>query len=69
MTVPEIKNFIGRTVAVNYHDRLGNPCEATGLLLEVAYIPMYGSNLVFDFGEVALDRVVELCDLSAEAAA
>ena len=60
MTLRDVKGFIGRTVDVTFKDRFGNLSRGSGRLLEVEYLAMYGNNLVFDFGEISIDRLVSL---------
>lgn len=69
MTVSEAKEFVGKTVFVEYVDRNGLPCSGSGKLYDVEYVPMYGSNLVFDFGDVPLDKVCLLTDEAVRKAA
>lgn len=69
MTLQEAKALIGKSVEAQYSDRHGNLASNRGLLLEIEYLPMYGSNLIFDFGEVGLDRLVSLGEAADKKAA
>lgn len=68
MTLPEIKAFVGKRVVIEYLDRLGHKCVAEGSLWEVEFVPMYGCNLIGDFGEIQLDKVVSLVEFGKQAA-
>ncbi len=69
MTVSEAKDFVGKRVFVEYVDRNGSPCSDSGMLFDVEYVPMYGSNLVLDFGDIPLEKVCALVEESAKKAA
>ncbi len=69
MTLQDVKGFIGRTVDVTFKDRFGNLSRGAGRLLEIEYVPMYGNNLVFDFGEISIDRLVSLSEAAGKRAA
>jgi hypothetical protein len=62
MDVHDAKAYIGKAVEVEYTDRLGRRASGSGTLLDVEYVPMYGSSLVLDFGEIGLERVVSLSE-------
>jgi hypothetical protein len=68
MTVSEAKSFVGREVEVHYFDRHGDECSAIAFLVDVQHVPMYGTNLLFDFGEISLDRVRTLSNRDEAAA-
>lgn len=68
MTLSEAKSFIGKEVEVGYTDRHGNTQIATAFLVDVHHVPMYGTSLLFDFGDVGLDRVTTLRDNGRAAA-
>jgi hypothetical protein len=68
MGISEARAHIGSRLSVRYLDRNGGINREKGVLLDVEYVPMYGSTLVFDFGEVALDRVVQLAAIDDQAA-
>lgn len=57
MSLTEARALVGQELAIEYTDRLGAIRTAKGRLLDVEYVPMYGSTLFFDFGEVSLERV------------
>ena len=69
MTLRDVKGFIGATVDVTFKDRFGNLSRSSGRLLEVEYVAMYGNNLVFDFGEISIDRLVSLSENAGKRAA
>ncbi|MCH8273223.1 MAG: hypothetical protein IH851_00335 [Armatimonadetes bacterium] len=69
MTLAEAKQHIGNRVEAEYTDRRGNVLTGFGELLDVEFVPMYGSSLVFDFGEVSLDRMVAMRDSPLDKAA
>ena len=50
-------------------DRTGAPQEGFGKLVDLEYIPMYGTNLMFDFGDVALDKVTAIVPRADDIAA
>ncbi|MEM4407679.1 MAG: hypothetical protein QXI19_02950 [Candidatus Caldarchaeum sp.] len=60
MTLSDAKKYIGSKVQVEYADRKGLIQKAEGELLDIEFVPMYGSNAIFDFGEIALDKIVRL---------
>lgn len=68
MTVSEARNFVGKEVEVHYSDRKGDACSALAFLVDVHHVPMYGTSLMFDFGDISIDRVTNLIDRSVEAA-
>lgn len=68
MTVSEAKAFVGKEVEVHYTDRRGDPCSAIAFLVDVQHVPMYGTSLLFDFGEVQIGRVVSMLDRKDKAA-
>lgn len=57
MTVHEIKSYLGKSIEVEYRDRLGNHTTTKGKLEHIEYQPLYGSTLVFDFGKIGLDKI------------
>lgn len=69
MTVSEAKEFVGKRVVVEYVDRNGAPQNGAGVLYDVEYVPMYGSNLIFDFGDIPLEKVCLIADDPAREAA
>ncbi|MCL6623177.1 MAG: hypothetical protein K6T17_00995 [Fimbriimonadales bacterium] len=60
MTLSDAKKYIGCKVQVEYADRKGLIQKAEGELLDIEFVPMYGSNAIFDFGEIALDKIVRI---------
>ncbi|MFN8139449.1 MAG: hypothetical protein U0R49_06595 [Fimbriimonadales bacterium] len=69
MTVSEARDYVGKEVEVHYSDRRGDECSAIAYLVDVQHIPMYGTSLLFDFGEVAISRVINMIDRTDRAAA
>ena len=68
MTLPQAKDFVGSVVSVRYVDRNGFEQETVGYLMDVEYVPMYGTNLTFDFGDVGIEKVVALARTERKAA-
>jgi len=60
LTLAEAKAHIGHIVEVVYKDRLGNNYRKIGELLSVEYIPLYGTTLYFDFGEIVLEKTLAI---------
>lgn len=69
MTTHHAKELIGRQLEVTFTDRLGNERVVTGYLLEVEFVPMYGTKLIFDTAEIAIERVVNYSELEVKRAA
>lgn len=68
MTLSDAKRYVGSKVQVEYADRKGLIQKAEGELLDIEFVPMYGSNAIFDFGEIALDKILRLQALWEEVA-
>lgn len=62
MTISEAKNYIGKRISIEYEDRNGQRRTETGVLMDVEFVPMYGGMLLFDFGDVRIDKVVTLSE-------
>jgi hypothetical protein len=58
MTIPEAKTYIGKNIFIEYEDRNGQRRTGTGVLMDVEFVPMYGGMLLFDFGDIRIDKVV-----------
>ncbi len=58
MTISEAKTYIGKRLSIEYEDRNGQRRTETGMLMDVEFVPMYGGMLLFDFGDVRIDKVV-----------
>lgn len=69
MTLAEAKKHVGQKVEVLYKDRLGNDYRKSGELLAVEYIPLYGTTLRFDFGEIGLEKTLTIIPLEIPRAA
>jgi len=57
LTIPEIRQFVGRNCAVTYMDRLGNEHSKVIHVHDVSFVPMYGAYLMGDVEDVNLERV------------
>ncbi|HWP31808.1 MAG TPA: hypothetical protein VNK96_08845 [Fimbriimonadales bacterium] len=69
LTLAEAKKHIGLKVEVLYKDRLGNDYRKHGELLAVEYVPLYGTTLRFDFGEIGLEKTLAITPLEISRAA
>lgn len=69
LTLTEAKTLVGQKVEVLYKDRFGNDYRKSGKLLAVEYVPLYGTTLCFDFGEISLEKSIALIPLEIPRAA
>ena len=68
MQVVKAKAYIGQKCIIVSTDRTGAEIKTEAEILDVSYIPLYGSCLVTDVGEIMLDRVRLIEPLEAAAA-
>lgn len=69
MTTQHAKELVGKHLVVTYTDRLGNEQVMEGHLIEVEFVPMYGTKLTFESAEILLERVISFFDKSLKPAA
>ena len=69
MTIQHAKELIGKHLKVTFTDRLGNEQVIEGHLIEVEFVPMYGTKLTFDSVEILMERVISFFDKSLKPAA
>jgi hypothetical protein len=60
MTIPDARQFVGRSCSVTYRDRLGVQHNRVLTIQDLAFVPLYGAYLVGDIEEVCLDRVMTI---------
>ncbi len=63
------KELVGKTLELTFTDRLGNEQTVVGVLLDVEFVPMYGTKLILDSAEISVERVLRFADLSLKNAA
>ena len=57
LSIPEIRQLVGRSCAVTWTDRLGNEQNKVLQINDVSFVPLYGAYLVGDIEDVSLERV------------
>ena len=60
LTIPEIKQFVGRNCAVTWTDRLGREHNKVLHIHDISFVPLYGAYLVGDIEDVSLERVLNI---------
>lgn len=60
MTIPDARQFVGKSCAVTYRDRLGVEHSKVLHIHDLAFVPLYGAYLVGDIEDVCLDRVTAI---------
>ena len=60
LTIPEIRQYVGRNCTVTWKDRLGHEHSKVLHIHDVSFVPLYGAYLVGDVDDVNLDRVTNI---------
>ena len=60
MTIPDVRQYIGRACAVTWRDRNGNEQSKVLQIHDLTYVPLYGAYLVGDVEDVCLDKVTSI---------
>ena len=60
MHIPEVKQYLGRNVAVTYRDRNGQELTTNTRVHDIQFVPMYGGCLVGDIEDIWLERVTQI---------
>ena len=60
MTIPDARQFVGKSGAVTYRYRLGVEHRKVLHIHDLAFVPLYGAYLVGDIEDVCLDRVTAI---------
>ena len=60
LSIPEIRQFVGRNCAVTWTDRLGNEQSKVLHIHDVSFVPLYGAYLVGDIEDVSLERLTAI---------
>jgi len=68
MQVIKAKTYIGYRCEIISSDRTGAEIRTEAEILDVIYIPLYGSCLITDCGEIMLDKVRLIRPLEVAAA-
>jgi len=69
MVISEAKPYVGTECEIVSYDRKGAEIREVALILDIQHIPMYGSSLITDCGEILLERVSDIFPYSNAAAA
>ncbi len=60
LSIPEIRELVGRNCAVTWLDRLGKEHSKVLHIHDVSFVPLYGAYLVGDVEDVSLERVTSI---------
>jgi len=60
MSITDAKQYVGKSCAVTYRDRLGREQNLVLRIHELTFVPLYGAYLVGDIEDVCLDKVTAI---------
>ena len=60
MTIPDVRQFVGRSCAVTWRDRTGQERSKVLHIHDLTFVPLYGAYLVGDVEDVCLERVTSI---------
>lgn len=60
MTIPEAREYVGKSCWVSWTDRLGQEHSKVVQVEDLQFVPLYGAYLIGDTEEVLLDKVTQI---------
>jgi len=60
MTIPDVKQYVGRSCAVTWRDRSGAEQSKVLRIHDVLFVPLYGAYLVGDLEDVCLTKITSI---------
>ncbi len=68
MSFKEAQQYVGTTCEVAWRNRHGEIQTKQVFVTDVTFVPLYGLCLITDYGEIRLDRIVNVNVLERKAA-
>lgn len=68
MSFKDAQQYIGLNCEVAWRDRHGDVQTRNVFVLDVNFVPLYGICLITDYGEIRLDRIVNIASNEQSAA-
>lgn len=60
MSIPEVRQFVGKTCHIRWSDRMDQQHTRTMFVEDLQFVPLYGMYIIGEHDEILLDRVAEI---------